>query len=218
MRTLRCATVFLALALCLATVAQAAPGEAVALALEVRGATEPALEPFSELAAGQSLRLLGEAEVEFLHYPSCETVVAKGGTLAFSERRYTVRGGRIADLRRSKCPTTVSLAGDAQIGGVVLRGSPGPRVLSLPTRPGFVLVGAARSGYTKVRIRNGGQTVFEGAVAGNRFVWPAGRPPLDADRNYTLELLSDTGGETRAFAFRVEQRRGEPPLTVVRLD
>jgi hypothetical protein len=80
-----------------------------------------------------------------------------------------------------------------------------------------VVVGAKRQGYRTLRIRREGQTLFEGEIAGHRFEWPKERAPLAADGNYTLELLSEAG-ETRAFAFRAEERRGEPPLTVVRLD
>jgi hypothetical protein len=208
---------FLALAFAVATAGPAAARSAVALALEVKGATRPVVEPYAELEAGQSVRLDGGAEIEFLHYATCETVTVKGGDLAFSEQRFSVRGGEIAEVKRSKCPTTVTLQGDSQIGGAVLRGSPGPRVLSLPTRPGFVVVGAARWSYRTVRIRREGQTIFEGALAGPRFEWPKDRAPLDADGSYTLELLSETGA-TRAFALRAEERRGAPPLTVVRLD
>lgn len=189
----------------------------VALALQIEGATEPALEAFSELTAGQRLRLRDGAEIEFLHYPTCETVTVKGGDLSFSERRYSVRGGEIADVKRSKCPKIVAPAGDSQIGGVVLRSPVGPRVLSLTTRPGFVVVGSKRRSYTKVRILLEGQIVHESALTGNRFEWPSRLEPLDPDGNYTLELLS-ADGETRAFAFRTEERRGEPPLAVVRLD
>ena len=189
----------------------------VALALEIEGATDPAVEPFSEFAAGQSLRLGSSAEVEFLHYPTCETVTVRGGDLAFSEQRYSVRGGKVTDVKRGKCPTTVSLARDAQIGGVVLRSSPGPGVLSLATRPSFVITGAERQGYRKLRIRREGQTLFEGEIAGRRFQWPSGRAPLDPDGSYTLELRS-AAGVARAFAFRAEERRGEPPLIVIRLD
>lgn len=197
----------------------APPGSrpAVALALDIRGATEPVYEPFSEFAAGQSVTLKDEAEIEFLHYPTCETVVVKGGELAFSEQRYTARGGKVADVKRSKCPKTVSLGSDTQIGGVVLRSIPGPQVLSLATRPGFVVVGGKRHAFKQVRVRREGQILFEGALAGNRFDWPDGRPPLDTDGNYTLELIA-APGESRAFAFRAEDRRGEAPLTVVRLD
>lgn len=189
----------------------------VALFLEVRGTTSPAVEPYSESTAGQRVRLDGDAEIEFLHYATCETVVVRGGDLSFSEQRYSVRGGKVADVRRGKCPTTVSLERDAQIGGVVLRGSPEPRVLSLPTRPAFVVVGSERQSYRKVRIRREGQTLFEGELAAGRFEWPEARSPLDPDGNYTVELQSGAG-DSRAFAFRAEDRRGEPPLTVVRLD
>lgn len=189
----------------------------VALALDIRGATDPAFEPFAEFAAGQSVTLKDGAEIEFLHYPTCETVLVKGGELAFSEQRYTARGGKVADVKRSKCPKTVSLGSDTQIGGVVLRSIPGPQILSLATRPGFVAVGGKRHAYRQVRVRKEGQILFEGALAGNRFEWPDGRPPLDVDGNYTLELL-DASGASRAFAFRAEERKGDPPLTVVRLD
>jgi hypothetical protein len=189
----------------------------VALALDVRGATEPTHEPFSEFAAGQSLTLKEGAEVEFLHYPTCEIVVVKGGDLAFSEQRYTARGGKVIDVKRSKCPKTVALDGETQIGGVVLRSIPGPQVLSLATRPGFVAAGAKRHAYKQVRVRREGQILFEGPLTGNRFEWPEGRPPLDPNGNYTLELVA-ASGEARSFAFRAEERRGEVPLTVVRLD
>lgn len=189
----------------------------VALALDIRGTTEPVYEPFSEFAAGQSIALKDDAEIEFLHYATCETVVVKGGDLTFSEQRYTVRGGKVADVKRSSCPKTVSLAGESQIGGVVLRSIPGPQVLSLATRPGFIVVGGKRSAYKTLRIRREGQIVFEGQLNGYRFEWPSAQPPLDDDGNYTLELVAGTG-QSRAFAFRAEKRRGEAPLTVVRVD
>lgn len=189
----------------------------VALALDVQGATEPVYEPFTEFAAGQSVALKGDAQIEFLHYPSCETVVVKGGDLTFSEQRYTVRGGKVADVKRSSCPKTVALAGDGQIGGVVLRSIPGPQVLSLATRPRFVIVGGKRSAYKRLRIRHEGQIVYESDLNGYRFAWPDARPPLDADGNYTLELVAGVG-QSRAFAFRAEERRGAGPLTVVRVD
>ena len=197
----------------------APPGSrpAVALALDVRGATEPTYEPFAEFTAGQSVTLKDDAEIEFLHYPTCEIVVVKGGELSFSEQRYAARGGKVADVKRSKCPKTVALGSDTQIGGVVLRSIPGPQVLSLATRPAFVVVGGKRHAFKQVRVRREGQILFEGALTGNRFEWPESKPPLDADGNYTLELVA-APGEARSFAFRAEDRRGEAPLTVVRLD
>lgn len=198
-------------------IAPAGTQPGVALALAITGTTDPVYEPFSEFAAGQRVHLGTEAEMEFLHYPSCETVTVKGGDLTFSEQRYTVRGGKITDVKRTKCPKTVALDGDPQIGGVVLRSIPGPQVILLATRPAFVAVGVNRRGFRNVRIRQEGQIVFEGELVGRRFEWPSDRAPLDPDGNYTLELLSEEG-RVLAFAFRTEDRPGERPLTVVRLD
>ena len=60
----------LAAALGLALVAAGPPATAavVALALEINGAAEPAIEPFTELESGTSIDLGDATEIEFLHY------------------------------------------------------------------------------------------------------------------------------------------------------
>jgi hypothetical protein len=200
-----------------ATGASVAAARSVALAMEVIGGVQPTLEAMSELVDGQTLRLADGAELEFIHYPACQIVRVRGGTLSFDAQSFSLRDGLVVESVDSKCPRAVTLGPNLQVGGVMLRGSPAPQVISLSIRPSFVIVGGSRRAFTELRIRLEGQILYQAKIKTWRFEWPEARPPLDPSGNYTLELVA-ASGEARSFAFRAEERRGEIPLTVVRLD
>lgn len=205
----------------LLTVLAVAPVQAgkapVALALDVIGVAEPALEPFAELFAGDSFTLGDDAEVTFLHYVSCQEIVVRGGHVNFSDQQYTVRKGKVVDVKRAKCPKTVSLGSDTRIGGVVLRAA-GKKALKLTPQPSFVVVGAKRDQYVKVRILKDGKALYEGALAEHHFQWPADTPPLAKGKGYALELLPAAGGKAKNVGFEVGKPRGKAAVTLVRVD
>jgi hypothetical protein len=188
--------------------------EPVALVLELDGAMEPPVEPFSELAPGETIRLSDGATLAFLHYPSCAEVTVRGGRLVLSEQRYTLQGGKIVSVDRARCPKTVVLTENRQVGGVLLRGGGGP---SLSTRPEFVIAGQGAGDVARVRVRDGDTVLAEAAVAGKWFEWPEGAAELAAKKGYKAELLDASGAVLKTLEFEAKSKRGRKQVTVVRV-
>jgi len=111
-------------------VAQA--GKPAALALEVSGATTPAVEAFTELETKNPITLDASTTIEFLHYASCKTIIVQGGQLSFTEQRYLYKRGKVLGSKRAECPKSVAASGASQIGGLVLRGRGGTGVRDNP--------------------------------------------------------------------------------------
>lgn len=194
---------------------QAALAEPVALILELDGDTEPAVEAFGELAAGDTVRLSDEGTMLFLHYPSCAEVTVKGGRLVMSAERYTLQGGRIVGVDRARCPKTVVLSQSGATGGVVIR-SGGGKDPKLGSRPEFVLAGLKTDNVAKVRIRRGDQRIADVALQSNNFMWPKSQADLPDGKGYVAELLDSAGTVIQTLDFEVTSR-GRPAVTVVRV-
>ena len=96
-------------------------GNPVALIYDIQGGSDRPLEAFSEFAAGDEVTLNNDTELTFLHYPTCTTVVLKGGHLSFTDERYMLRKGEVVSEQVEKCPKTVVLDEGDEIGGVVMR-------------------------------------------------------------------------------------------------
>jgi hypothetical protein len=190
----------------------AAAAGSVALVLEVAGGTEPALEPFSEMTANQSVDLVDQATVTLLHYGTCEEVVVRGGRLVVTERQYlTQKGEGVLKVTRAKCPKRVALAGEARTGGVRLRaGSSG---LQLNPRPSFVVVGPNRPDVVEVAVRRGETKLGAFRLDGPRFSWPADAASLAPGRDYSLQFSRRDGQAGEPIAFEV--REGEQALALI---
>lgn len=202
----------LAFGLAAAAAGAAAPA---ALAIDVSGGIEPAVEPFSELNVGDKLELADDAQITFLHYATCEEVVIRGGRLLFTERQYLPQRGQIVEKKRTKCPQTVALKSDARIGGVRIRGMGSTK---LDSRPQFVLTGEARDRYASVRFMSGQQALYEDALSGPRYSWPEGRNALaESAQDYALELVPKGNGDALRVPFAVKDG-GSQPVTVIRVD
>src|SRR5438105_13013288 len=63
---------------------------ASALVLEKVGVSVPEVQPYSEIAVGTTVSLPPGARLGFLHYQTCKTVTAGGGSVAFVGLPYTV--------------------------------------------------------------------------------------------------------------------------------
>ena len=94
----------------------ASAAEAVGLVTKVSGTVEPTINAFEEIHAGVTLELSGESSIEFLHYPSCESITVKGGKLFLTARSYNSRGGVITREKR-RCPRTLRLKSGASVAG-----------------------------------------------------------------------------------------------------
>lgn len=189
----------------------------VALATSVTGKTTPAIDAFSELHSDTRLELLPDTEIEFVHYPTCQTVVVKGGRLSFSSERYFIRKGKILTTQRTKCPKTAVLAGASQIGGLVLRGTSGGRNLRVSPNPTFALVGNGANSVEKIAISLDGKMIAEAENPGRVFKWPDNIPPLQKGQAYKVMLTIK--GEEAPESFNVETLGGSShAITLIRLD
>lgn len=176
---------------------------ASALVLEKTGATVPDVQPYTEIAVGSTVSLPPGARLVFLHYQTCRTVTAVGGTVAFGGLTYTITGGSRPVEVRTPCPPTVRLRGQSEMAGVLMR-SISPEV-KLSLLPSFVLVGARADDFATVRVSQGGTKVLESPLNGRAFGWPAGAAPLIANTDYELVLVPKVEDKTKiTLKFRAE--------------
>lgn len=196
----------------------APPQPPVALVIEVTGTVEPALEPYSEVADKDNVKLTAGAKLTFLHYATCQEVTVSGGRITFTVGTFRVEGGGIANSTRVDCPRSVTIQPDAVAGAVLFRGVGARIVVTLDPRPLFVLVGAKATNFTRLRILRDKKTIFEGKIEGRRFAWPEGEPALAPGWVYALDLLTAGGGKPRTVAVEVVDQRGRSPLTLIRVD
>ncbi|MCH7710037.1 MAG: hypothetical protein IH903_00210 [Proteobacteria bacterium] len=199
-------------------VGAAPPQPPVALVIEVTGTVEPALEPYSEVADKDNVKLAAGARLTFLHYATCQEVAVSGGRITFTAEAFRVEGGGITHSSRVDCPRSVTIQPDAVAGAVLFRGVRARTVVTLNPRPVFVLVGAKATNFTRIRILRDKKTIFEGKIEGRRFAWPEGEPPLAPGWVYALDLLTAGGGKPRTVAVEVVDQRGRSPLTLIRVD
>ena len=196
----------------------AAQADPVALALDIDGDSDPVIESFTELEAGNSIALGKQTRIEFLHYSTCQTIVVIGGRITFTEQQFLVQRGEIVDVQRSSCPKIATLKRDTTIGGVLLRSGDGDGGVRLKSRPRFAFVGARRDDFERLRILKGETVVQEAAIVDHRYNWPEAEDALVPAKDYVLEVLSRTADDPVSMPFVVTTGRGQGPLTVVRLD
>ena len=201
------------LALTIGLAGEAWAGKPVALVLDVVGDSEPLIEPFGELQAGDAFELGAGTRVEFMHYPTCDEVVVEGGRLSLSEQRYTIGAGRVVEVRRGSCPEEVELGTDTDVGGVTLRGAGGE--LRVNPTPTFVFVGDGAGAIERVQLLLDGAVLREASVSDNRSDW-SDEAPLEKG-TYSLVLFT-TDAEPREISIRVKGRARKGRLTLVRLD
>lgn len=201
--------------------AQASP---VALVTEVSGQMEPGVEEFTELQAGSSVILEADAEIVFLHYRTCESVTVRGGRLLLTAERYTVQSGRILDARRTPCPRELALGAPGEVGGVVLRATPGPSDAQeangypVAATPSLILVGSGAAGVTGLRVEDDAEVILEVALRERRFSWPDGVQGLVPGRDYNVQLLGPGGCVKHRFAVHVRPDGGATGTVLVRID
>ena len=188
----------------------------VALATSVSGQTTPAIEAFSEFQSDTKLKLLADTEIEFVHYPTCQTVIVKGGRLSFSSERYFLKKGKILSTKRAKCPRTVALAGASQIGGLVLRGSSTNKSLKVSLNPTFVLVGDGTGSVEEISVSQDGKLIAEAMKPGRVFHWPENVPSLQKGQTYMVTLKIK--GQTETQSFTIESKGGAEAITLIRLN
>lgn len=161
---------------------------AVALVLEVRGATEPQLKPYHELRAGDRVNLARNAQLVVLHYDrTCRTITIDGGSVRFMKRGEPDVQGGVASAREGKCLRRLEARSTA--GAIVMRGA----AAKIATSPAFIIGGARGTQVGKLRVLEGDQVVFESPVNSAQFHWPMTAAGLPANQHYVIEFLARDG-------------------------
>lgn len=181
-----------------------AADDPAALILDIAGASEPELFPFSEVTAGAKVALADDATLTFVHYGSCREVSMTGGEIAFERRRYRIKGGRVLFERTQDCPREVALNEDGTAAGLLMRGGDGSG-LHLGVRPRFVLVGAKADGVVAARFVDGETEIAAVPVARRLVAWPADQPDLNAGDAYAVDLIWADGTRIR-YPFEASGR------------
>ncbi|MBI3707274.1 MAG: hypothetical protein HY246_06295 [Proteobacteria bacterium] len=200
----------------------AAQSGATALITDLTGTSEPAIEPFSEVPAGTTLKLAANGKIAFLFYDTCETVTIAGGTISFGDVSFEVTGGKVLEKTPSPCPRKVTLRADGTIAGVMLRSSAAARSnLKLSTQPALVLAGKAGGTFGTLQITKANAVVYEAKLHGPQFSWPKDVPALIEGQPYQLVLLPKAaGGRSMYLDFTAADPHasGVPPLTLIRVE
>ncbi len=178
---------------------------AVALVVDVDGATAPMVTPYSELGNRSTVTLRPNGQMSFIHYGACRMVTVKGGRLYVDARRYSLAGGHIVSEDKTDCPREQKLAaangGAAVAAGVVMRGAGGaPHLTGYPR---VVLTGAKGGMLRTAELRKDGKALGAMSVHEHLASWPAGRPALAPGTDYSVHLASADGKIMVNFQFSV---------------
>jgi hypothetical protein len=174
--------------------------EPVALVLEKVGASNPEVEPFTELSPPLRIALPTESKLVFFHYSSCETVQIHHSVVQFTEKEYEVVEGAKEVIREGPCPLLIrcSQEGGCETAAIVLRGlQANPHELANPVGsrihlaplPLFIVVGKRAREFEKVLVSQGAHLVLEGPILDHRFQWPIESAPLMANTEYELTII-----------------------------
>ena len=202
---------------------QAAPSsvlaaEQVALVLEVSGQMTPAQEAFTEIGAGSAIDLGADGRIEFLHYPTCQKVVAEGGRLSVTAENFRVNKGKIIDISKADCPQRIQLAANdagAGIAGVVLRGA-GDEKLKVSQRPRFLILGAAPGQFKQLAILQAGKSLLLMPLEGKPLIWPETKDPLPPADDYTVELTG-MDAKVRQFPLQVTNQKSQVMPAIIQI-
>lgn len=189
----------------------------VALTVDLTGQIEPGVDLYGELESGRTYALADDAMLEFLHYPSCQTVIVQGGEVVFSAENFRVRGGRIVDVQRTRCPESIRLTAEGAVAALVVRGGDADP-LRLGGNAAFIVVGAGAGRIERIRIRRGEDVLYAGPLAGRSFTWPQDRAPLAAGDDYLVELSGPDLPDGHSFQAEIDIRRGAGHIALVRVD
>ncbi len=195
-----------------ATNSLAAPA---ALVIDIVGAKNSSIEAFTEIEAGGTVDLGADGRLEFLDYNSCKNVVIIGGVVSFTARRFSLRGGKIIDETRGRCPKVISLSKEGRTGGVRLRSPPG--AMRLSARPLFAFTGSNSGSATQMRITPKDAPAITLPIVGRQLRWPEGRDGL-ANGSYELEVLSGDGTVSKRVPFEVAGSARKGKMTIIRMN
>jgi hypothetical protein len=179
----------------------------VALVVEKRGPTNPELQAYSEIMAGDAFEVPGGSSLVFIDYHSCDRVTVSGSTVNFSADGFSTSPGGDRSEQRVPCPQTLAPDSGGENSSMLMRGLDFQRAVA--TRPTFVIIGAPGRSFSHISVKDGTQTLVDSELHGARFDWPPSAPPLDADKVYHMVLLPEQADEHPVkLSFRAAE---DPP-------
>lgn len=200
--------------------AQAAAGysEAVALVMDIKGATTPPLSIYREIAPGTRIELGPGARVSLLHYTSCTIVTLVGGAATVSDEGITANVANIESTRPGPCPRVHKIAhkGPGPLGGVIVtRGDPMPPMDVAPDAL-IILSGAGFKDALSADVLDNNHNPVGNAISvrGQSFKLDNA---LAVKRAYLLRISFAGRSDTVELPFSISGR-GSGGLLVLRLD
>lgn len=194
---------------------RAIAGEPAALVLDVTGATEPAIFPYSEIEAGTEVTLADDARLSLIHYGTCKALTLVGGSVRIEANRYLIGRSRVEEERSQDCPNEVALAEDGTAAGVLMRDVAGGTP-HLPIRPSFVIAGGSADTVERIDILVGAAPVMTLPVKARHVAWPQDATALKSGSEYGVSIVRSDGSSTDT-AF-LANARGPRSLVILRLD
>jgi hypothetical protein len=186
----------------------------VALVVETNGRTSPALQPYSEIMAGDALEVPGGSSLIFIDYRSCNRVTVSGMTVNFSSSGFSTSGGANRTEQRVACPQTLAPDSGGDNSSVLMRG--GDTLSSIAIRPTFVIVGAPGRSFARVSVTDATRTLLDAELHGARFDWPPSTPPLDAGSVYQLVLVPARADDSPLkLSFKASADSPDAPQAIV---
>lgn len=180
--------------------AEALAVEPLALILEIDGTTEPQRSAFSELSAGDSVKIGTDSRLLLLRYDTCSMIELTGGRIVGSDKGLDLGEATIGKEEDKGCPAEIRIDGNAVMGGLVVRSAPAQSAAQpISIRPSIVFLGPGSHRVNSIALERKSEPVFRGVVSGNEFSWPNDQAPLQSGIPYDLILYLDrVDDETRS--------------------
>jgi hypothetical protein len=158
-----------------------AAAKPVALVLDSTQDVATKVPAFSEVAAGQTIDLGTDGEVELVHYTSCRTTRIRGGVVKIGVQKADVSATEVVSDSPSNCPNFVKVSSSGVAGGVMVRNAFAvPMVVS----KACVVLGKAVD-HVAVKTE-AGDIIMQVPVQGHRVVWPDHGAGFTYGQSYVL--------------------------------
>jgi hypothetical protein len=197
------------------TAAQTVPRDPVALVIEKDGRTNPDLQPYSEIMAGDACEVPDGSSLVFIDYRSCDRVTVSGMTVNFSSSGFSTSGGANRSEQRVACPQTLATDSGGDNSSVLMRGI-GNKLPSIALRPTFVIISAPGRSFARLSVTNATGTLVDAELHGARFDWPPSILPLEAGAVYQLVLLPERADDhPLKLSFKAAEDSPAAPEAIV---
>jgi hypothetical protein len=192
----------------------------VALVVEKKGRTSPDLQPYSEIMAGETFKVLAGSSLVFIDYRSCNRVTVSGTTVTFSSSGFSTSRNDDRTEQRVACPQTLAPDNGGDNSSLLMRGIDLEQKFPLVAiRSTFLIVDAQGRKFARVKVKDASGTLVDAKLRGARFDWPASTPSLEAGKVYRMVLLpQEADDRPLKLTFRAVADSPSAPQAIVLID